>query len=95
MKEEQIHTMVLARTYPSGAEEWRCPVCDRRFVVQWLPEYQKTILEMGDEFAVHHTSQTAMTVRSAPADPRLAPWLDWLEKSNFEGYWETGDSTAS
>jgi hypothetical protein len=95
MKEEQVHTMVLAKTYPSGAEEWCCPECHRRFVVQWTPEYQKTILEMGDEFAVHNTGKGEMIVRSPQADPWLAPWLDWLDKNNFEGYWEAGDSAAS
>jgi hypothetical protein len=95
MREEQIHKMLLAKTYPSGAEEWCCPVCGRRFVVQWTPEYQKTILEMGDEFAIHNTGKGAMIVSSPQSDPWLTPWLDWLERSNFEGHWETGDSPAN
>jgi len=46
------HEMVLVSTYPTGAEEWRCPECQRSFVLQWLP-YRKVVLEAGDNFAVH------------------------------------------
>jgi hypothetical protein len=84
MRQEQIHKMLLAKTYPSSAEEWCCPVCGRRFVVQWTPEYQKTILEMGDEFAIHNTGKGAMIVQSTQSDPWLTPWLDWLDRSNLK-----------
>lgn len=49
----QDHQMELVRTYPSGAEEWHCPTCGRRFLIQWPPNYEKVILEAGDEYAFH------------------------------------------
>lgn len=53
MINQESHTMELAQTYASGAEEWVCPTCERRFVVQWPPQYKKIILEPGDEYAIH------------------------------------------
>ncbi|MCP4423261.1 MAG: hypothetical protein GY803_02085 [Chloroflexi bacterium] len=46
------HTMQLDKTHSSGAEEWHCPACSRRFVLQWAP-YKKVVLEKGDEYAAH------------------------------------------
>lgn len=48
------HQMELVTTHPTGAEEWYCPTCGRRFLLQWPPNYEKVILEAGDEYAVHN-----------------------------------------
>ena len=53
MHEPQQHEMQLAMTHPSGADEWHCPRCGRRFLMHWPPAYQKVILEPGDEYAIH------------------------------------------
>ena len=53
MYESQQHEMRLETTHPSGAEEWYCPVCGRRFLIQWPPAYKKIVLEPGDEYAYH------------------------------------------
>jgi hypothetical protein len=45
--------MILKGTDESGAEEWYCPTCGRRFLMQWPPNYKKTVLEPGDEYAIH------------------------------------------
>lgn len=50
---EQQHEMVLEKTHLSGTDEWYCPTCGRRFLLSWPPEYQKTILDIGDELAIH------------------------------------------
>lgn len=52
-EQPQRHEMVLVSTHQSGAEEWLCPTCGRRFLMQWPPEYKKIILETGDENAIH------------------------------------------
>ena len=49
----QQHEMILTKVYPSGAEEWFCPECGRRFIMQWPPVYKKVILNLGDENAIH------------------------------------------
>jgi len=57
---QEHHEMVLAVTHPSGAEEWFCPVCGRRFLLKWPPAYQKIVLEPGDEYAAHSGSKGEM-----------------------------------
>ena len=49
----QVHEMVLETTHSSGAQEWTCPTCGRRFLMQWPPAYKKIVLEPGDEQASH------------------------------------------
>ena len=49
MIEPQRHLMQLATTYPSGAEEWSCPTCGRRFVMHGLPGYEQLTLERGEK----------------------------------------------
>ncbi len=52
-EQSEQHKMVLKSTSESGEEEWYCPVCGRRFLMNWPPGYKKTILEPGDENATH------------------------------------------
>ena len=52
-EQPERHEMRLERTESSGEEEWYCPTCGRRFLMQWPPEYKRTILEAGDESAIH------------------------------------------
>lgn len=61
---QQQHEMQLEKTYPSGAEEWFCPTCGRRFVLQWPPAYKKIVLEAGDEFALHTCGKGGLQLRS-------------------------------
>jgi hypothetical protein len=60
MYEQQSHQMHLETTHPSGAEEWVCSVCGRRFLMQWPPAYSRVILEPGDEYATHSGSKSEM-----------------------------------
>jgi hypothetical protein len=60
MYEQPTHQMHLETTHPSGAEEWACPTCGRRFLMQWPPAYSRTILESGDEYALHSGSKGEM-----------------------------------
>ena len=50
---QQHHEMQLATIHTSGAEEWYCPTCGRRFLMSWPPAYRKVVLEAGDEQAIH------------------------------------------
>ena len=47
------HQMQLEKTHASGAEEWSCPTCGRRFLMQYPPNYKRIVLEVGDEYAMH------------------------------------------
>jgi hypothetical protein len=60
MSEQQHHIMCLVETHASGAEEWSCPTCGRRFLLQWPPMYQKTVLDPGDQHATHSGSKDGL-----------------------------------
>lgn len=49
----QNHEMRLETTHPSGTEQWYCPTCGRRFLLDWPPHYQRVILDVGDDTAIH------------------------------------------
>jgi hypothetical protein len=81
------HDIHVEKTHPSGAEEWYCSTCNRRFIVQWSPEYQFIVLEPGDPDAVHNMGRGAMVLITPRNDERpelLQPWLDWLKKIDIE-----------
>jgi hypothetical protein len=59
------HEMHLEMTHPSGAEEWACPTCGRRFLMQWPPEYKKVVLETGDEYAYHSGGKGGLSIGMA------------------------------
>lgn len=97
MEQQSHHEMQLEKTYSSGAEEWYCPECGRRFLVQWVPGYNMIILEPGDQYARHRGSQVD-PYTGAPQveqnddallaeDSGLAPWLAWLEEIDFDDLW--------
>ena len=100
---EQQHEMVLEKTYPSGADEWYCPTCGRRLLMDYEPTFKKKVLETGDEYAIHSGGKGGLRMGSMLAmpvddsiseepmtpieDPRLAPWVAWLDEVGFESLW--------
>ena len=94
---DKHHEMILEKTHISGVEEWYCPICGRRFLVQWPPAYKMIILEPGEKDTRHNISQVNLRMRSRqPArleeteftdEFRLIPWLKWMEKVNFDSMW--------
>jgi len=55
------HTMVLVRSHETGAEEWLCPTCGRRFVMQWPPKFKRIILNAGDDTVRHAASKGGLS----------------------------------
>lgn len=53
MKIEEKHEMRLESKQPTGAEEWYCPTCGRRVMMQWSPTFNMVILEAGNLKASH------------------------------------------
>ncbi|WP_280696145.1 hypothetical protein [Kitasatospora sp. GP82] len=45
--------MRLTGRLASGADEWSCPTCGRRIALRRPPDPELTVLETGDESAVH------------------------------------------
>ncbi|KIQ62347.1 hypothetical protein TR51_25030 [Kitasatospora griseola] len=48
-----IHQMRLTGRLGSGADEWSCPQCGRRIALRRPPHPELTVLDPGDEEAVH------------------------------------------
>jgi hypothetical protein len=53
MDQEFAHEMVEGETFADGSQEWVCPVCGRRMIIHWPPQYKRVILEEGDSGAIH------------------------------------------
>jgi hypothetical protein len=83
------HEMILAGTQESGAEEWLCPNCGRRVLLRWPPNYERRVLEPGDEFATHAGGKGGAMVGQAvlkPSDttePRTDE-RDWLRENGID-----------
>lgn len=104
MVEQEYHEMLLDSVHPSGAEEWYCPTCGRRFLMQWPPAYNKVILEAGDESAIHsggkgsgagdatgcefHTELPQAEALRPDELEALQPWMEWMERVDFDRYWD-------
>lgn len=81
------HDIHVVKKHATGAEEWFCPTCNRRFIVQWSPEYQFIVLEQGDSEAIHNMGRGAMVLAARTGDERaecLQPWLEWLKNIDLE-----------
>ncbi len=68
-------------------------------LIKWEPQFQRIILEAGDDHAIHSASKGTLQTESSqpePADapppagddPTLAPWLTWLDETGFEDLWD-------
>jgi hypothetical protein len=58
------HMMVLERTHHPGADEWYCPTCGRRLIILAGPSFKKTILQVGDEFAIHSGGKVPVQINA-------------------------------
>lgn len=65
---QEHHRMELVYSHPSGADEMYCPICGRRFLMQWPPKYKKLVLEPGDEFALHSAAKSTIDETVVPTD---------------------------
>lgn len=94
MDQEQ-HVMILDKTYPSGADEWYCPTCGRRLLMSYTPQFTKTVLTPGNEYATHSGGKGGVymqtpqlfSLKAQPEvdeDPHLSVWTEWLDKRNFD-----------
>jgi hypothetical protein len=92
MVSEQRHEMKLTVTHPSGAEEWMCPECGRRFVAEWEPKFRRVFIERGQDDVVHvgnGMGSLHLNVDRPDEDPgngtRLQDvWKKYLDKLDFD-----------
>ena len=57
---QENHTMILEKSRTSGEEEWYCPECGRRMIVNWTPKFKRVVVEPGDEYALHSGSKSSL-----------------------------------
>jgi len=96
--EQSTHEMFLEQVHESGVEEWYCPTCGRRFLMQWPPNYKKIVLEPGNVQAEHTGGKGGLNVGSPQIDQTeetadvedayLSPWMDWMDSVDFENLWQ-------
>ncbi len=94
---EKHHEMILEKIQISGVEEWYCPTCGRRFLVQWPPAYRMIVLASGDNDIRYNVSKSNSRIGSCPVTQpeatdltdefRLLPWIKWMEKVDFDSKW--------
>ncbi len=101
---QEHHIMVLENTHPSGAEEWYCPTCGRRILMQWPPNYSMVTLIAGDQYAIHSGSNGGLRIKETEPTPigeyplneeeraTLRPWQEWFDSIDFESLWKEGNS---
>ena len=83
------HEMILGGREQSGAEEWYCPACGRRMLLRWPPDYEKTVLEHGDDSAVHVGGKGGLRVGGAAIIPEPLAGMDrtdvrWLRDHGID-----------
>jgi hypothetical protein len=64
--------MILTSSAESGAEEWVCPDCGRRMLLRWPPNYEKLVLEHGDDTAIHVGEKGGLRVGQVMVAPASA-----------------------
>ncbi len=89
MVSEQSHEMRLETVHPSGAQEWLCPECGRRFVAQWEPKFRRVILEQGQDEIIHKGQAMNLLEEvpdnSSENDTGLQDvWKELLDKLDFD-----------
>jgi hypothetical protein len=73
MDDGRKHQMVITNTFATGEQEWYCPTCGRRFILQPPPNFKRIIIDEGDEQTPHSGGRGGVVVGNAniePADPR-------------------------
>ena len=91
MYESQHHEMQLEKTHPSGVQEWFCPTCGRRSLMQWQPNFSIIDLAAGDERVSHAGSTGDLRIRPPQIvedTPLPNEWQSWLEDAGFNEWWD-------
>ena len=92
---QEQHEMRLVKTHSSGAEEWFCPTCERRFLMQWPPKYKKIVLQAGDEYAMHNGAKGGLQIGSLDIGEAQEPVLSDELRAALEEILEDIDTEDS
>lgn len=97
MPQQEHHIMSHTGTLESGEDEYYCPTCGRRILLQMDP-YMKTVIHAGDDYAIHSGGKGGLMIGQPEIAPnttpipfeaeRLADWEVWLQELDFESMWK-------
>jgi hypothetical protein len=81
--------MILNGRTESGTEEWICPSCSRRMLLRWPPDFEKLVLEHGEETAIHVGGKGGLqlgevAVTPGPASDVPGDELQWLRDNGID-----------
>lgn len=84
------HEMVLEKIHRSGVEEWFCPICGRRFLLRWPPDYLRIVIEPGED-VIHvggkgNLESSNVEAEVDPAEEaRLEPFASYINSLDLSG----------
>jgi hypothetical protein len=81
--------MMLNGSTESGEEEWVCPTCGRRMLLRWPPDYEKLVLEHGDDTAIHVGGKGGLRAGEVAVPPASSgevqgAELQWLRDNGID-----------
>ena len=81
--------MILNGHAESGEEEWVCLDCGRRLLLKWSPDFERLILEYGDDQAVHTGAKGGVRMTGLEVNPSPSPHLSnearqWLTNNGID-----------
>jgi hypothetical protein len=85
-KTQQHHEMIVQHAVAADADEWLCPTCGRRFVMRRPPNYEKVVLDPGDERAGHvgGTGGVGIGPIEVTAWSGEDAWRRWLAENGID-----------
>lgn len=83
---QQHHEMIVQHAVAADADEWLCPTCGRRFVMRRPPNYEKVVLDPGDERAAHAggTGGVGIGPIEVTAWSGEHAWRQWLAENDID-----------
>ncbi|HEY6312274.1 MAG TPA: hypothetical protein VIY52_15915 [Streptosporangiaceae bacterium] len=87
--------MTRTKTLAQGVEEWSCTRCARRLLLRRPPQFEKIVLERGDEWAAHvggtgGLQPAAMNARPADSGDLRPGDRTWLSEHGID--WGLGNA---
>lgn len=79
------HRMELRETFEDGSQDWHCPICGRRFIMHWPPNYHREIIDEGNADAVHTGGTGGVCMGPAEVERVSVGGSLPLDDQNFSG----------
>lgn len=78
MEQQDKHTFDYNGTWSGGEDEYYCPTCGRHILLQMNP-YKKTVLAVGDDYAIHSGGKGGLSMNAEIKDNYLEPFEKYMD----------------